>query len=201
MTTLSLPERLDPGFTVRGWLLAPHSRWRTLLAWVLPGSLLPPLLCLYSLRHYPGAVLPALSPDVQPMAVLLIGAAAVVLQLAMVSLMAGQIALLGGAPDNPFVDQIPAREAYRFAGLTPVPLWLASLALLTPSRGLLVVALVAAWFAVHALVREGVLGLYGPDSAAATRQRTRALLSRGLFAFAAVLVALLAPLYAMATLH
>ena len=173
MTTLSLPERLDPGVTVRGWLLAPHSRWRTLLAWVLPGSLLPPLLCLYSLRHYPGAVLPALSPDVQPMAVLLIGAAAVVLQLAMVSLMAGQIALLGGAPDNPFVEQIPAREAYRFA----------------------------AWFAVHALVREGVLGLYGPDSAAATRQRTRALLSRGLFAFAAVLVALLAPLYAMATLH
>ncbi len=201
MATLSLLDRLDSGTPVRQWLLAAHSRWRTLLAWVLPGSLLAPLACLYSLRHYPGAVLPLLAPDVQPMAVLLIGAAAVVLQLAMVSLMAGQIALLGGAPDNPFVEQIPARAAYRFAGLVPVPLWIASLALLTPSRAFLVAALLVAWGAVYALLCEGVAGLYRPDSAASARQLTRALLRRGLFAFAAVLVALMAPLYAMATLR
>lgn len=200
MTTLSLPERLAPEPALRSWLLAPHGRWRTLIAWVLPGSLLPPLLCFYSLRHYPGAVLPALTPDVQALAVPLIGAATVALELAMVSVMAGQIALLAGAPDSAFVERVPTAAAYRLAGLLPVPLWLASLALLTPSRGFLIVAQVAAWFAVRALLNEGVSGLYRPVDAAAQTRLVRALLARGLFAFAAVLVALLAPLLAMATL-
>lgn len=200
MATLTLPDRVPAERTLQRFLTRPAPRSLTFFSLVLPLSLLPPLASLYSLAHYPGLVLPAISPAHRLTATLLIGAATLALEWGLVSMMAAQVLLLGAAPDSAFEARLNPLAAYRFAGLAPAPLWLASLALFTPSLTLLGLSLLLAWALVALLVREGVAGLYQPRTAADARRLGVNLLARGFFAWLVIVAGLLLPLAAMAVL-
>ena len=201
MVTLTLP----------GWLAATDARWaalfraapsvpRTLLMRVLPFALLPPAMCMYSVHHYPGAVLPVIAPAFQSQAMMLLGVAAVVLEVCVVLLMAGQLRLLADPPERAFDAGMGLREALCFAAAVPVPLWLSSLALFVPSRSVLLLAIILGWAGSATLIRRGVPSLYHPKSAQRARALARAVAARGLFSWLMVVGALVLPLYAMAAL-
>jgi hypothetical protein len=173
---------------------------RTLLMRVLPFALLPPAMCMYSVHRYPGAVLPVIAPAYQSLAMLVLGAAAVVLEIGVVLLMAGQLRLLADPPERAFDAGMGLREALCFAAAVPVPLWLSSLALLAPSRGLLLLAITLGWIASIALIRRGIPSLFRPRSERHARALARAVVARGLFSWLMVVGALVLPLYAMAAL-
>lgn len=200
MAPILLALRLLPGPS--GWseaLTAAPTVRRLVWTRIVPYALLPPALCVYSMRHYPGLVLPAIAPAVQPLAFALLGLAAVALETGIVALMAGQLRLLA-AGGEAFQETVSARQALVFASVVPVPLWLSSLALLWPSRAILASTIAVAWAASAWLVRSGVPELYGCVGPEQTRRLTRAVLARGLFAWLMVVGALVGPLYALASL-
>jgi len=201
MLTLSLSRMFGTGHA--GWterLHSPPAVWRTMLLHVLPFALLPPALCMYSVHEYPGVVLPAIAPAVQPLAMVLLGVTAVALQMTIVALMAGQLRLLARAPSRAFDEGLGLPQALSFAAVVPVPLWLSSLALLLPSRVAVVLAIAAGWLGVAVLVRQGLPLLLRPDSPAHAGELRRAVLGRGVFSWLMVVGAILLPLYAMAVL-
>ena len=202
MLVLSLPRMFVSDHA--GWrelFRAPPSVARILLTRVLPFATLPPLLCMYSVRAYPGLVLPWIAPSFQPLAMVLLGVTAISLQLVVVALMAGQIRLLAAAPASAFTAGMDPREALAFAAVVPLPLWLSSFALLLPSRGLLALAIAIGWVGSAALIEHGIPRLYRPATLAHARCIKRALLGRGLFGWAMVVMALVLPLYALAALE
>ncbi len=202
MLARSLPRMLVSD--QEGWtdlFRSPPSVPRILLTRVLPCAALPPLLCMYSVHTYPGAVLPAIAPASQPLAMVLLGLAAIGLQLAVVALMAGQIRLLANAPAQAFDAGIGEREALAFAAIVPLPLWISSVALLVPSRGVLVLCIAIGWLGSAALIEHGIVRLFRPTSTAHARALKRALLARGVFGWVMIVAALVLPLYALAALR
>lgn len=201
MQALRLPQMFVS--TRTGWtelFSAPPTVAFTFLSRVLPLSLLPPLMCAYSAHRYPGIVLPAIAPSFQLLALCLMGSVTVALEIGLVGLMASQIQLLAAAPDNPFGSDLDTRAAYSFAAVAPVPLWLSSLALFFPNRALLVACVFAGGVGSALLLRNGVSLLYRPQTDAQARQLARGLLGRAIFSWLMVVVALLGPWYAFATL-
>lgn len=119
---------------------------------VLPMSLLPPALYAYAELVHPGAIFPLSVPALTATQLMVIGVVFYGMQLLMVPYMAMIIQRMAQSRDHdPGYD-----SAYALAAIAPVPLWLASLALLVPSLGFTVAATVLAWAASFALIRHGV---------------------------------------------
>lgn len=119
---------------------------------VLPMSLLPPALYVYAERVHPGVIFPLSMPALSAMQLLVIAAVFYGMQLLMVNYMAMMIQRMAlGRDHDPGYD-----SAYALAAIAPVPLWLAALALLVPSRTFVVAVVVLAWVASIALIRHGV---------------------------------------------
>lgn len=127
------------------------SRW-FFKSLVLPMSLLPPALYAYAEVVHPGAVFPLSVPAVTGSQLAVTGIVFYGLQLLMVAYMAMLIQRMClGRDHDPGYD-----SAYALAAIAPVPLWLASLALLVPSLGFAVAVVAVAWVAAIALIRHGV---------------------------------------------
>lgn len=119
---------------------------------VLPMSLLPPALYAYAELVHPGAIFPLSVPALSPMQLMVIGIVFYGMQLVMVPYMAMIIERMAKSRGHePGYD-----SAYALAAIAPVPLWLASLALLVPSQSFTLAVMVAAWVASIALIRHGV---------------------------------------------
>lgn len=119
---------------------------------VLPMSLLPPALYAYAELVHPGAIFPLSVPALTATQLMVIGVVFYGMQLLMVPYMAMIIQRMAKSRDHdPGYD-----SAYALAAIAPVPLWLASLALLVPSLAFTVVVAIAAWAASFALIRHGV---------------------------------------------
>lgn len=119
---------------------------------VLPMSLLPPALYAYAELMHPGAIFPLSVPALTTTQLMVIGVVFYGMQLLMVPYMAMIIQRMAqGRDHDPGYD-----SAYALAAIAPVPLWLASLALLVPSLGFTVAVAILAWAASIALIRHGV---------------------------------------------
>jgi hypothetical protein len=153
MTFAHLPEMLISD--TAGWTEVDrmhHSRRWFLTRLVLPLSALPPLLYAYAEVVHPGAVFPAAVPPQTTGQLLVTALVFWLTELAMVDLMATAIQRLALARDHD-----PGEDAaYALAAIAPVPLWLAALALLVPSRGFNGAVALLALLASIALIRHGV---------------------------------------------
>lgn len=157
MNTHNLPKMMF-SYT-EGWqdLIKAHPAvMKMFTMYVMPMSLIPPVMFLYASIVTPGAVFPAVVPQFSAMEALAVAVGFYVVELAMVALMASIIQQMGEV-----VGVTPAHEeAFMLAAVAPTPLWLASLALFIPSLWVngLVVAL--AWVASAALIFHGVTPLF-----------------------------------------
>jgi hypothetical protein len=147
-----------PGMLVSektGWEEIDHShcsaRW-FFKSVVMPMSLLPPALYSYAELVHPGAIFPLSVPALSATQLLVTGVVFYGMQLLMVGYMAMLIQRMSmGRDHDPGYD-----SAYALAAIAPVPLWLASLALLVPSLGFTLAVGALAWVASLALIRHGV---------------------------------------------
>ena len=147
-----------PGMLVSektGWEEIDHSHYSA--RWffksvVMPMSLLPPALYSYAELVHPGAIFPLSVPALSATQLLVTGVVFYGMQLLMVGYMAMLIQRMSmGRDHDPGYD-----SAYALAAIAPVPLWLASLALLVPSLGFTLAVGALAWVASLALIRHGV---------------------------------------------
>ena len=147
-----------PGMLVSektGWEEIDHSHYSA--RWffksvVMPMSLLPPALYGYAELVHPGAIFPLSVPALSATQLLVTGVVFYGMQLLMVGYMAMLIQRMSmGRDHDPGYD-----SAYALAAIAPVPLWLASLALLVPSLGVTLAVGTLAWVASLALIRHGV---------------------------------------------
>lgn len=119
---------------------------------VLPLALLPPLLYAYATKAYPGVIFPLAMPEPGALQLVVSGLVFYGVQIAMVGYMAMVIQRMARARDHdPGYD-----GAYALAAIAPVPLWLASLALLVPSRAFCATVAAVALVGSIALIRHGV---------------------------------------------
>ena len=136
-------ERLHPGVS------------KMLLAVVMPLSLLPPLMYAYANMAHPGQVFPLLEPPLGLTEAWVVGSVFFVVEVAMVFMMADLI--------RQITQSMAARpgfaQSFSLAAIAPVPLWLASLALLVPSLWFNLAVGALAWVGTVALIRHGVAPL------------------------------------------
>lgn len=187
MNTHNLPKMLY-SYT-EGWqdLIQVHPSVSGMFAsYVVPMSLIPPAMFLYSMLVTPGAVFPALVPQISAVEALTIAVAFFVVELAMVLLMASVIQQMGDA-----VEVKPAYEdAFMLAAVAPTPLWLSPLALFIPVMWLNGLVVAVAWVASAALIYHGVEPLFRLDSHSKARLMGSFVLMAGVIAWAALLVVL-----------
>ena len=187
MNTHNLPKML---YSYReGWqdLIQVHpSVARLFTLYVMPMSLIPPVMFVYSMLVTPGSVFPALVPEISTMEVMAVAIAFYLASLAMVGLMASIIQQMGDV-----VGVKPAyEEAFMLAAVAPTPLWLSALALFIPFTWVngLVVAL--AWVASAALIYHGVYPLFKLEDESKARVMGSFVLTAGVIAWFALLVVL-----------
>lgn len=153
MSLISLPKMFVS--ETEGWsdLARIHPSVLTLFAsYVVPMSLLPPLMHAYTQLEAPGAVFPALAPLLSAKEALIVGGVFFLIELATVALMAFYIQQMADSLSMP--ADYPS--AYTLAAVAPTPLWLASLALFVPDLWFNVAVMALAWAASVALIRHGV---------------------------------------------
>jgi hypothetical protein len=187
MNTHNLPKMI---YSYReGWqeLIQDHPSVRKLFTmYVVPMSLIPPVMLLYALLVTPGAVFPALVPEITVMEALLVAVAFFVAELAMVALMASIIQQMGDV-----VDVTPKyEEAYTLAAVAPTPLWLSALVLFIPVSWVSGVVVALAWLASAALIYHGVYPLFKLENRSKARLMGSFVLMAGVIAWAALLVVL-----------
>lgn len=187
MNTHNLPKMI---YSYReGWqdLIQDHPSVRKLFTmYVVPMSLIPPVMLLYALLVTPGAVFPALVPEITVMEALLVAVAFFVAEVAMVALMASIIQQMGDV-----VDASPKyEEAYTLAAVAPTPLWLSALVLFIPVSWVSGAVVALAWFASAALIYHGVYPLFKLEDHSKARLMGSFVLMAGVIAWAALLVVL-----------
>lgn len=172
-----------------GWqdLIRGHPSASGLFAgYVIPMSLIPPAMFLYSMLVTPGAVFPALVPQINVVEAVTIAAAFFVVELGMVALMASIIQQMGDAVEvKPSYD-----DAFVLAAVAPTPLWLAPLALFIPVMWVNALVLALAWIASAALIYHGVEPLFRLENHSKARLMGSFVLMAGVIAWAALLVVL-----------
>jgi hypothetical protein len=187
MNTHNLPKMLY-SYT-EGWqdLMRVHPSVSGMLtSYVVPMSLIPPAMFLYSMLVTPGAVFPALVPQISAVEALTIAVVFFFIEIGMVLLMASIIQQMGDA-----VDVKPAYEdAFMLAAVAPTPLWLSSLVLFIPVMWLNALVVVAAWVASAALIYHGVEPLFRLENRSKARLMGSFVLMAGVIAWAALLVVL-----------
>lgn len=153
---------------------------------VMPMSLIPPAMFIYSMVVTPGAVFPALVPQISAMEALAVVVAFYLAQLAMVPLMASIIQQMGDV-----VDVKPDfHDAFMLAAVAPTPLWLAALSLFVPSMWFVSLVGVVAWVASAALIYHGVPQLFRMEDHSKSRTMGSFVLIVGVIAWAALMVVL-----------
>jgi hypothetical protein len=156
------------------------------LAYVLPMSLIAPVMFVFSSLAYPGVVFPELAPPLSVMEASVMGAAFLLVELAMVPLMASLIQqtsdLTGITPTY--------EQAFTLAAIAPSPLWVAPLALFIPSVWVGVLALAAGWVGSVALIRHGVGPLLEVQDQARSRLLASFITTTGVMAWVALIIVL-----------
>ncbi|HTH41486.1 MAG TPA: Yip1 family protein [Rhodocyclaceae bacterium] len=172
-----------------GWsdLSRIHATPRELMVtYVLPMSLIPPLMYAYAEVVAPGRVFPALAPHLSLGEITLVGVLFVLAELAMVELMANFIHQRSesASPDPSY------ERAFALAAVAPTPLWLASLALFIPQLWVNVAAMAFAWVASAMMIRHGVRPLLGIEDDALAHRMATTLTVAGVLAWVGLLVVL-----------
>lgn len=187
MTLQDLPKMMV-SYT-EGWpeLIRIHpSVQKMFLQYVMPMSLIPPAMFIYAVAVTPGAIFPALVPQITPMEALAVVVAFYLAQLAMVPLMASIIQQMGDVvnvkPDY--------HDAFMLAAIAPTPLWLSALALFIPSSWVVGIVVAAAWVASAALIYHGVKPLFDIEDENKSRLMGSFVLGAGVIAWAALMVVL-----------
>jgi hypothetical protein len=154
--------------------------------YVMPMSLIPPAMFLYSMLVTPGAVFPELVPHITGFEAMAVAVAFYVAELGMVALMASIIQQMGDV-----VEVKPAfQEAFTLAAVAPTPLWLAALALFIPFAWANGLVLALAWIASAALIYHGVYPLFRLEDRSKARLMGSFVLMAGVIAWIALLVVL-----------
>ncbi|MGB0128836.1 MAG: Yip1 family protein [Rhodocyclaceae bacterium] len=156
------------------------------LAFVLPMSLIPPAMFVFSALVYPGAVFPQLEPQMSLREALIVGGAFFLAELAMVQLMAlviTQVTELSG-------ESTTFQQAFTLAAVAPTPLWAAALVLILPSAWLVVLMMVVAWGASVALIWHGVGPLLGIGDHAKSRLMASFITTTGVMAWIGLIIVL-----------
>jgi len=187
MNTHNLPKML---YSYReGWqdLIQVHpSVARLFTMYVMPMSLIPPVMFVYSMLVTPGSVFPALVPEISAGEVMAVAIAFYLASLAMVGLMASIIQQMGDV-----VDVKPAYEdAFMLAAVAPTPLWLSALALFIPFTWVNGMVVALAWVASAALIYHGVYPLFKLEDTSKARVMGSFVLMAGVIAWIALLVVL-----------
>ena len=172
-----------------GWgdLIKVHPLPRQLLwSFVVPMSLIPPVMYAYAELVQPGKVFPALVPHLAGGEVFLVGGLFIFAELVMVWLMTGFIhqrmeSLVG----NPSYE-----GAFTLASVAPTPLWLAALALFIPSLWVNMVVVAAAWVGFAMLIRHGISPLLGISDESQVRRMANTLTFAGVMAWVSLIVVL-----------
>ena len=131
---------------------------KLLLLFVVPMSLLPPLMYIYAQITHPGVILPLLEPQLNFAEAMLVGGAFFAIEILAVFMMAKFIQQLG----DDIGVQPDYADAFALAATAPTPLWLATLALALPNPIVNIVFLALAWFCCVGLIRRGVQALFMP---------------------------------------
>lgn len=157
MSLMSLPKMFVSDR--EGWLdvARMHPSMRKMLwFYVVPMSLIPPLMYAYAQFLQPGSVFPAMQPPLAASEALFVGGAFFLIELATVSLMAAYIQQLGESQQV----KVDFTDAYTLAAIAPTPLWLAPFTLFVPSLWFGVAILALAWVGSVALIRHGIPVLF-----------------------------------------
>jgi hypothetical protein len=139
---------------------------KLLLLFVIPMSLLPPLMYVYAQIAHPGVILPRLEPDLNFGEAMIVGSAFFVIEILAVFMMAKFIQHMG----DDIGVQPDYADAFALAATAPTPLWLATLALALPNAIVNVVFLALAWFCCVGLIRRGVQTLFMPHDDSHTHE-------------------------------
>lgn len=139
---------------------------KTLFSFVVPLSLVPAVLYVYAELVHPGSVFPRVGQPLSLREAGVVGGVFFLAEVAMVGLMAVFIQRVAESLDV----AVSHENAFAFAAIAPVPLWVSSLALLVPSVWANVAAVAVAWFACVALIRHGVRPLLGVREAQKARR-------------------------------
>ncbi len=187
MNTHNLPKMF---YSYReGWqyLIEIHPSVRKLFTtFVIPMSLVPPVMLLYALLVMPGGVFPELVPAITVGEALAAAVAFFLAELAMVALMASIIQQMGDV-----VDATPTyQDAFLLAAVAPTPLWISALALFVPITWLNALVVAVAWVASAALIYHGVYPLFRLEDKSKARVMGTFVLMAGIIAWMALLVVL-----------
>lgn len=187
MTLQNLPKMFYSYSEGWGELIRIHPSVAKLYAlYVMPMSLIPPAMFMYSNLVTPGQVFPELVPHMTPAEAFAVAAAFYLAELAMVPLMASILQEMGNVVDV----KPPFEQAFMLAAIAPTPLWVSALALLIPSTWVNVLVVAAAWGASAALIYHGVYPLFRLDDRSKSRLMGTFVLMTGVVAWSALLVVL-----------
>lgn len=187
MDTHNLPKMLYS--YSEGWtdLIQLHPTVTKLFTlYVMPMSLIPPAMFLYSMLVTPGSVFPELVPHITPFEAITAAVAFYLAELAMVALMGSIIQQMGDVVDK----KPPYSESFILAAVAPTPLWLSALALFVPSTWFAGAVVALAWVASAALIYHGVYPLFKLEDKSKSRLMGSFVLTAGVIAWGALLVVL-----------
>ena len=174
-----------------GWadVLRLHPSLSKLLGYfVLPMSLIPPLMYAYASLLTPGAVLPPLQPPLSGNETLVVGAMFWVTEIAMVFWMALVIQNIAE-----YLNVFSGFErAFTLAAIAPTPLWLSPLALFVPSLGVNLALTALAWVGSAALIWHGVRPLIGVQEGLAAHRMANIVIFAGVMAWVVMIITLTA---------
>lgn len=188
MSPMSLPRMVVS--ETEGWrdIAQKHpSALKMFLSFVVPMSLLPPLMYAYAQAFHPGLISGPAAPTMGLTENLILGGVFFVVELINVWLMAAYIQQLGDIADV----RPDFSAAYAMAAIAPAPLWLSSLMLFVPSLLLNVVTVCLAWLACVALIRHGVRPLFKLDDPVKARRLANAITLAGIGTWVGMLLLLM----------
>lgn len=160
---------------------------KLMLYFVMPMSLIPPLMYAYAQFVHPGVIFALVEPPLSNGEATLVGATFFLVELAMVALMAAYIQELGGVADvHPSYP-----DAFTLAAIAPTPLWLSALALFVPSLWFNVLVAAAAWVGSVALIRHGVRALFRVSDETKARRLANLVTATGVVVWIGMLLLLL----------
>lgn len=153
---------------------------------VLPMSLIPPLMHAFAQIAYPGRLTPLVEPPFSAGELAVVGLAFLLAELAMVALMAAYIRQTAET-----IGRRPGFDAcYRLAAVAPTPLWLSALALFVPLLWFDIAVVAAAWVGCVALIHHGVRPLLGVEDPAQAKRVADAVTVAGVAAWIGLMVVL-----------
>jgi hypothetical protein len=176
MSLISLPKMVFSD--ADGWLDVVRTHptvTRLMLFFVVPMSLIPPLMYVYAQLIHPDILFSLVRPALTGREALMLGGVFFVIELATVALVAAYIQELGGVADiHPSYQ-----TAFTLAAIAPTPLWLSGLALFVPQLWFNVLTVMVAWLASVALIRHGVRALFHPTDEIKSRRLANLITATG----------------------